>query len=109
VTLTGPRTYTIRQILDLYTAHTGKKVNLRILSQEEVVKYHVEHKSVPEGQEDFIAEWATIHKAWELGEADFVDPALGEVLGRSPLTMEDQADEIFGAGNVLDTKDFAKV
>jgi hypothetical protein len=50
-----------------------------------------------------------MHRSWELGEADFVDPALGQILGRAPKDLEDQADEIFGEGNELDIKDFAEV
>lgn len=99
----------MRQIIDLYTAHTGKKVNLSILPVDEAIKYHIEHNSLPPGQEDFLSNWATMHKAWELGEADYVDQALGDILGRPPKTLEDQAEEIFGEGNKLDTKDFAKV
>jgi hypothetical protein len=99
----------MRQIVDLYTAYTGRKVNLRILPTEEAIKYHIEHKSLPPGQEDFLPNWASFHKAWELGEADYVNPALGQILGRAPKDLEDQAEEIFGEGNKLDTKDFAAV
>lgn len=38
-----------------------------------------------------------------------MDPALEEILGRPPKTLEDQAEEIFAEGNALDTKDFAQV
>ncbi|CAG8977540.1 hypothetical protein HYALB_00008721 [Hymenoscyphus albidus] len=109
VTLTGQRTYTMRQIIDLYVAHTGKRVNFRVLPVDEVIKYHIKHKILPPGQESFLSNWVTMHKAWELGEADYVDPSLGDILGRPPKTLEDQADEIFSEGNKLDTKDFAKV
>lgn len=50
-----------------------------------------------------------MHHAWELGEADYVDPSLGKILGRPPKTLEEQAEEIFSAGNALDTKDLVGI
>jgi hypothetical protein len=109
ISLTGPRTYTIRQILDEYTKYTGRKVNLRILPRAEAIAWHVEHNSIPPEQQSFLSEWATMHLAWELGEADYVDPALGKILGRPPKTLEEQGEEIFSAGHVLDTKDLVGI
>jgi hypothetical protein len=109
ITLTGPRTYTIRELTDLYTKYTGQKVNLRILPPEEAIEWHIEHKSLPPNQADFLPNWASWHRAWELGEADYVDPALERLLGRPPKTMEDQAGQIFSTKNLLDTKDFAGI
>jgi hypothetical protein len=50
-----------------------------------------------------------MHRAWELGEADYVDPALERLLGRPPKTLEDQTEEIFSTENELDTKDLVGI
>jgi NAD(P)H dehydrogenase (quinone) len=109
VTITGPRTYTMREILDLYTNYTGRKVNLQVVSSEKAIKWHIEHKSLPPGQEDFLPNWVTWHQAWTLGEAGYVTRTLETLLGRKPLTIEDEMGVIFGEGNELDTKDFAGI
>lgn len=109
ITLTGPRTYTLQEILNLYTEFTGRKVNVRILPPQEAIAWHIEHKSLPPGQDEFLPNWASMHRAWELGEADYVDPTLERLLGRPPKTLEDQLEEIFSTENELDTKDLVGI
>jgi len=78
---------------------------LRIVPKEEAIAWHLEHKSVPPEQEELLANWATMHDSWELGEADYVDPAMEKILGRPAKRLEDVADQVFSADNKLDTKD----
>ena len=97
------------EIVELYAKYIGRKVSVRIMSPEETIAWHTERKSLPSGEEAFLSNWVTIHKSWELGEADYVTPTLGEILGRPPKTLEEEAAEIFSPTNKLDTKDFAGI
>lgn len=82
---------------------------MRVLPPKEAIEWHINNGSLPAEQHGFLDNWASWHRANSLGELAYVDPALGEILGRKPKTVVEQADEIFGALNELDTKDLVGI
>ncbi|KAM0249165.1 hypothetical protein ACHAQJ_009172 [Trichoderma viride] len=107
VCLTGPQLLTVRDIVQLYGNHTGRTVTVKIVGDESAIEYHKEHKSLPLDQEAFLLNWASWHNAFAEGETSFIDPALENLLGRKPKTVNDLAHALFAADtNELDTKDF---
>lgn len=91
----------------MYSKHTGRRVNFRLVGLVEAIEYHKHHKTLPSGQENFLPNWASWHVAMANGETNYIDPALEQLLGRRPKEIEDMADELFAAEtNTLDTKDF---
>ncbi len=96
-------------ILNKYLAHTGRTGGARVLPVKEAIAWHVAHGSVPPEQVSFLDNWASWHTANSLGESAYVDPLLEKLLGRKPKTVDDQAAEIFGVGNELDTKDLVGI
>ncbi|EHK26853.1 uncharacterized protein TRIVIDRAFT_62654 [Trichoderma virens Gv29-8] len=107
VNLTGPELLTISDVVKLYSAHTGRKVDVKLVGDDEAIEYHKQHKTLPPEQEDFLSNWASWHNALAQGEGDFIDPALENLLGRKPKTVGDLADVLFTAEtNELDTTDF---
>jgi len=109
INLTGPELLTGADIVKKYTAHTGRKVNVRVLPVKEAIAWHIEKGSVPPDQVGFLDNWASWHTAISLGEKAFLDPTFEKLLGRRPKTVDDQADEIFSASNALDTKDLVGI
>lgn len=96
-------------IIKKYKKYTGRKVNIRVLSVEEAISWHVKNGSLPPEQASFLDNWASWHTALAVGEKDFLDPTLEQLLGRKPKTIDDVADEIFSASNGLDTKDLVGI
>lgn len=107
--LTGPELLSGADIVNKFTKHTGRKVNLRVLPEQEAIKWHVQHGSVPPEQVSFLENWASWHAAIAQGEKAFLDPTLERLLGRKSKTIDDQADEIFAVSNELDTKDLVGI
>lgn len=98
---------TISDIVKLYSDHTGRNVNVKIVGVESAIDYHKQHKTLPAEQEDFLSNWASWHNALAEGEGDFIDPALENLLGRKPKTVGDLAHLLFAPEtNELDTTDF---
>jgi uncharacterized protein YbjT (DUF2867 family) len=109
VNLTGPELLTGIDIVNKYSKHTGRKVNARVLPVPEAIKWHVQHGSVPPEQAAFLKNWASWHTAISKGEKAFLDPTLEKLLGRKPRSADDNADQLFGEGNQLDTKDLVGI
>ena len=99
--------YTVEEIVKLYSAYSGQLVTVRKVGVEGAVAYHRRNGSVPVDQQAFLTNWASWGEALAAGETDYVDGTLGELLGRTPKSIEDMKDSIFAAKtNKLDTKDF---
>ncbi|KAK3901869.1 hypothetical protein C8A05DRAFT_34448 [Staphylotrichum tortipilum] len=109
LTITGPELLTGVEILQKYLKHTGRTGGARVLPVEEAIAWHMQYVSVPPEQASFLDNWASWHTANSLGESAFVDPTLERLLGRKPRPVDDQAGEIFGEGNGLDTKDLVGI
>jgi uncharacterized protein YbjT (DUF2867 family) len=107
INLTGPQLLTIKDIVDLYTKHTGRKVNFRIVSPKEAIEYHKRHNTLPAEQTPFLSNWASWHVAMKNGEVNYLDPTLEQLVSRKLQTIEAMADVLFKPEeNILDTKDF---
>ncbi len=106
---TGPELLSGADLVAKYVKHTGRKVNFRVLPVQEAIAYHIARGSVPPEQSAFLDNWASWHTAISLGEKSFLDPALEQILGRKPKTIDEQADAIFGADHALDTKDLTGI
>ncbi|CEJ93541.1 hypothetical protein VHEMI09122 [[Torrubiella] hemipterigena] len=109
ITLTGPELISGADFVTKFVKHTGRPVDLRIVPAQEAIAWHIGNGSVPPEQSSFLDNWASWHAAIAKGEKAYLDPTLEELLGRKPKTVDDQADEIFGAGNALDTKDLVGI
>ncbi|KAH8674133.1 hypothetical protein BX600DRAFT_509326 [Xylariales sp. PMI_506] len=109
INLTGPELLTGADIIKKYIKYSGRKVNFRVLPVQEAISWHAKNGSVPPEQVSFLENWASWHTAISLGEKDFLDPTLEQLLGRKPKTIDDQADEIFSTSNDLDTKDLVGI
>lgn len=97
----------ISDIVQLYSDHTGRHVDIKIVGAERAIEYHKQHKSIPVEQEDFLLNWASWHDALARGETNFIDPTLENLLGRKPKTVKDLATILFSPEtNELDTTDF---
>lgn len=108
VNFTGPELLSISDIVELYSKHTGRRVDIRLVGVDKAIEYHKQHKTLPPDQEDFLSNWASWHVSLARGEANFLDPALENLLGRKPRTVADMANTLFEPQtNILDTKDFA--
>jgi hypothetical protein len=79
------------------------------LPVKDAIAWHVDHGSVPPEQAAFLENWATWHGAIAKGEKAFLDPTLEKLLGRKPRSVDDMADQLFGSGNKLDTKDLVGI
>ncbi|KAI9285717.1 hypothetical protein BC943DRAFT_322879 [Umbelopsis sp. AD052] len=106
ISLTGPRSTTITEIGTLLQEHTGRKVNVKIVSAEEAIAYHKEHHSLPPEQEFVLESWVSWFKANDRGEGVIVDPAMEKLLGRKPKGLKEMASEIFKVNQKLETTDF---
>ncbi|KAG2187231.1 hypothetical protein INT44_004903 [Umbelopsis vinacea] len=106
ISLTGPRSTTITEIGTLLQEHTGRKVNVKIVSAEEAIAYHKEHHSLPPEQEFVLESWVSWFKANDRGEGIIVDPAMEKLLGRKPKGLKEMASEIFKVNQKLETTDF---
>ncbi|KAH8697442.1 hypothetical protein BGW36DRAFT_407461 [Talaromyces proteolyticus] len=107
INFTGPQLLTISDIARLYSKYTGRQVDIEIVGTEKAIDYHKQHKTLPPEQEDFLSNWASWHVTLAKGETSFLDPALENLLGRKPKTVEAMSDQLFSSdSNALDTKDF---
>jgi hypothetical protein len=109
INFTGPELVTGVDIIHKYMKHTGRKVNIRVLSPGEAIAWHINNGSVPPEQSSFLENWASWHTAISLGEKEFLDHTLETLLGRKPKTIDDQAEEIFTEKLGLDTKDLVGI
>lgn len=82
---------------------------MRVLPPQEAIQWHIQHRSVPPEQNSFLDNWASWHAAIAKGEKAFLDPTLERLLGRKPMTIDDQANEIFASSTGLDTKDLVGI
>ena len=96
-------------IIRKYMKHTGRKVSIRVLPVDEAFAWHVKNGSVPPEQVGFLENRASWHTAISLGEKAFLDTTFEQLLGRKPKTIDDQADELFSASNILGTKDLVGI
>ena len=108
IALTGPELLTAEDVVNKYTAYTGKPpVTFRKVGAAKAIEYHKQRGSLQPEQEGFLSAWTTWGEALEQGESDFLDPTLEKLLGRKPKTIDDLAGVLFKAEtNELDTKDF---
>lgn len=108
ILLSGPRATSISEIATLLQTHTGRQVNVKIVSPEEAIIYHMRNPALPQDGGKFLRNWATWFKAMSLGEASVVDPALEQLLGRKPKGIQEMAEELFVVQQPtgLDTKEF---
>jgi hypothetical protein len=88
---------------------TGRKFNVQVLGEKDAIQWHNDHKSLPADQESFLQSWASMHKSFEIGECDYVDPLLEHVLNRKPKGIEEVQDELFKDDLRADTKDFVGI
>lgn len=86
--------------------HTGRKVNVKIVSEEEAIEYHKAHNSLPPDLHWLLYSWATWFKAMENDESNIVDPAMEKLLGRKQKGIEEMAQEIFQVNKGIDTTEF---
>jgi hypothetical protein len=73
INLTGPQLLTVKDIVDLYVKHTGRKVNFRMLGPKAAIEYHERNNSLPAEQTPFLSNWATWGVALKNGEANYLD------------------------------------
>src|ERR1700757_4051612 len=107
VMLTGPRATSISEIASLLQEHTGRKVNVRIVSPKEAIEYHKKRESISADQAWYLDNWASWLQGMEEGEVNIVDPTMEKLLGRKPRGIEEMVDELFKVNSTpLDTKDF---
>lgn len=86
--LSGSRAITLSEVAEKISSLIGRKVRLVVVSEDEYVKANV-GKPGPQGEEEFLRQWATTYKALARGEAGVVDPTLQEVLGRELTPFDD--------------------
>lgn len=105
--LTGPKLYSVHEILSLYCRYTNRTFELEKVREESAVQYHKDNHSVPVYMESFLPNWASWGEAIAQGETAYVDSTLEELLGRKALSIEDMQDQLFATEeNILDIKDF---
>ncbi len=95
--------------MKLYSEFSGRKVNVKILPEADVIAYQAARGVLPAEQLPFLENWTTWHHEMRLGGTAWLDPTMEKLLGRRPKTVQDQSKELFSISNELDTKDFAKV
>ena len=95
LSLTGSETRTIRDLAKLVQRETGRKINVKVVGQEEAAKYQKDRQAVPEASFWVIDAWATFHDALAAGETSIIDPLLEQLIGRKPRTVEEMAPQLF--------------
>jgi uncharacterized protein YbjT (DUF2867 family) len=90
VTLSGPKSWTWAETVEVLSRATGKDINIQAVSLEE-------YKNLPQIKAYFGTEQInTLDTAWEAiraGEAAGVTTSLGEILGRDPEPFEKTIEE----------------
>jgi hypothetical protein len=96
----------VTDIGDILQKHTGRKVNVKIVPEEEAIEYHKAHNSLPPELHWLLYSWATWFKAMENGEANTVDPTMEKLLGRKQKGIEEMAQDIFQMNKPMETTEF---
>ena len=85
VLLTGPRTYTLADTVDMINEVTGRKVTIDFVDQADYVSNATaldnNQGRKPRG---FYEAWVSLLAGLKQGEAATVSPLMGELLGRTP-------------------------
>ncbi|WP_437669956.1 SDR family oxidoreductase [Sorangium sp. So ce131] len=87
ITLAGPEAYTLEQTTALVSSILGRGIRFSVVSRDEFVRRHSAHG-------DVARFWASTYPALEAGEASVVDPLLGAVLGRPPVSFASRLREL---------------
>lgn len=90
--LTGPRTYTLKDISKLMEKYTGRQVDVKLVGREEAKKYHLQDGKK---EEWLVDSWSGWFEAIKDGECAVVDPLLRDLLGREVGGMDGSAKELF--------------
>ncbi|CAM0134789.1 hypothetical protein VKS41_000656 [Umbelopsis sp. WA50703] len=106
ILLSGPRVTTVPEIALLLQGYTGRKVNVKIVSDQEAIEYHTAHNSLPPSQHWVFESWATWFRAMDQGEVNTVDPIMEKLLGRKPRGIQEMMDELFIPNQAMETTDF---
>ncbi|WP_437318799.1 SDR family oxidoreductase [Sorangium sp. So ce385] len=87
IALVGPKAYTLEQTTALISSILGREIRFSRVSQDEFVRRN--------GANGDVARfWASTYPALEAGEASRVDPLLGAVLGRPPVSFASRLREL---------------
>ncbi|XXX79001.1 SDR family oxidoreductase [Sorangium sp. So ce134] len=87
ITLAGPKAYTLRQTTALVSSILGREIRFSVVSRDEFVRRN-------SANGDVARFWASTYPALEAGEASIVNPLLGAVLGRPPVSFESRLREL---------------
>ncbi|WP_437626501.1 SDR family oxidoreductase [Sorangium sp. So ce1151] len=87
MTLAGPEAYTLEQTTALISSIVGREIRFSVVSRDEFVRRN-------SATGDVARFWASTYPALEAGEAATVDPLLGAVLGRPPVSFEARLREL---------------
>lgn len=90
--LTGPRTTSLKDVSRLVEKHTGRKVEVKLVGEDEAKKYHL---ADGKKEEWLVSSWVGWFEAIKDGECAVVDPLLRDLLGRDVDGMEESAEELF--------------
>ncbi|KAJ5629101.1 hypothetical protein N7490_011329 [Penicillium lividum] len=97
VLFTAGETITAREIVDTINQSTGRQLNIQYVSKEEFLAHHTQHDKGRKSEVLFeiLASW---WMAAARGELKTVDPLLGEILGREPLTPHHAVQKLLQNG-----------
>ncbi|MET7637285.1 SDR family oxidoreductase [Streptomyces sp. NPDC005438] len=84
--LTGSEALDLAAVAEIASRVTGREIERVVATDEDFKSNLMEHAGVPEEQVDFLL---GLFAASRQGEFSAVGPALGEVLGRKPVALED--------------------
>ncbi|WP_437612100.1 SDR family oxidoreductase [Sorangium sp. So ce834] len=87
IALVGPKAYTLEQTTALISSILGREIRFSLVSRDEFVRRN-------SANGDVARFWASTYPALEAGEASSVDPLLGAVLGRPPVSFESRLREL---------------
>lgn len=90
--LTGPKTYTLKDIASLVEKYSGRTVHVDLVGRDEAKRYHLK-----DGQKEewLVDSWSGWFEALKNGECAVVDPLLENILERKVDGMEELAKELF--------------
>lgn len=99
--LTGPRTYTFKDIIGAVSKGTGREIRIEYVSRDDYPKILAE-EDAKEGRggksEGFFEMWASLVESVANGDAVTVSPLLGELLGREPRDALEHVTELVREG-----------
>lgn len=85
VLLSGPRAYTLSDVVDMINEVTGREVTVEFVGQDEyVAKSAASDKGQGNKPEGFYRNWVSLLEGVKQGEAGTVSPLMGELLDRTP-------------------------